>query len=61
MKISAGPVTSPSFWYKLFRTVWPKSDNEVFVLDGKWVILFHVIVVAVLVIFHSILMNLTDF
>ncbi|CDG33424.1 hypothetical protein CO583_07910 [Parasaccharibacter sp. TMW2.1882] len=61
MKLSAGPVMAPGFWVRLFRTVWPKSDNEVFVLDGKWVILFHVVIVAILIGVHLILMNLKDF
>ncbi|MCX5616440.1 hypothetical protein NQF87_05565 [Bombella sp. TMW 2.2559] len=46
---------------RLFRTVWPKSGNEVFVLDGKWVILFHVIIVFTLLFFHLILVNMKDF
>lgn len=46
---------------RLFRRVWPKSDNEVFVLDGKWVILFHIIIVALLLIFHLVLVNMKDF
>ncbi|MBA5727823.1 hypothetical protein [Bombella mellum] len=44
-----------------FRVVWPKSDYEVFVLDGKWVILFHVIIVAILIIVHFTLVNMQDF
>lgn len=60
MKATAGPINLTNL-SKLARMLWPKGDNEVFVLDGKCLILFHVVIVMLLIVFHWKLISLQDF
>ncbi|MCT6855153.1 MULTISPECIES: hypothetical protein [Bombella] len=60
MKATAGPVNLTRLG-RFVRTVWPKGNNEVFVIDGKCLILFHVVIVMLLIVFHWKLMGLQDF
>ncbi len=60
MKLSAGLVSKVALG-RVFRIIWPRSTNDVFVLDGKWVIWFHVFIVFLLLAIHFKLAGMDNF
>lgn len=60
MKLSAGLVSMAAL-VRVFRIIWPRSTNDVFVLDGKWVIWFHVFIVFLLLAIHFKLAGMDNF
>lgn len=60
MKLSAGIVCTAALG-RMFRTIWPRSNNDVFVFDGKWVILFHIVIVLLLITIHFKLAGMDNF
>lgn len=60
MKVTAGPVNLTTLG-RLLRILRPKGNNEVFVIDNKCLILFHVVIVMLLILIHWKLVSLQDF